>query len=71
MNEGTIASQLAELRKYARTQGYKVEEDLICTDDGVSGSHLARPGLDDLRDKIELGYISHVLVLTPDRLART
>jgi site-specific DNA recombinase len=68
--EKTIESQLAELREYASAQGYRVEPELIFSDNGVSGATLDRPGLDSLRDAALAGAIERVLVLCPDRLAR-
>jgi site-specific DNA recombinase len=68
--EGTIGSQIASLRAYCTDQGYIVEEDLIFIDNGVSGTTLARRGLDALRDKAVAGELDTVLVLCPDRLAR-
>jgi hypothetical protein len=48
----------------------EVDPDLIFADNGVSGTTLARPRLDALRDKAAVGEIEQVLVLSPDRLAR-
>jgi site-specific DNA recombinase len=70
VEDGTIASQLASLHTYVEEHGYTLEADLIFTDDGFSGATLARPGLDALRDHAMMGTIDHMLVLTPDRLAR-
>ncbi|MEE8290799.1 MAG: recombinase family protein, partial [Candidatus Tectomicrobia bacterium] len=68
--EGTIQSQVASLRAYCAEQGYRVEEDLIFTDNGVSGTTLIRRALDRLRDKAVAGEVDKVIVLNPDRLAR-
>jgi site-specific DNA recombinase len=68
--QGTIASQLDALRRYAREQGHEVVEAYVCVDDGYSGTRLDRPGLDRLRDGAEAGAFDAVLVLCPDRLAR-
>jgi len=67
---GTIESQLAAVQKFAAENGLKVDPDLIFADNGVSGSTLARPKLDALRDRAAAGEIDQVLVLAPDRLAR-
>jgi site-specific DNA recombinase len=48
--QGTIDSQLAAVQKFAAENGLKVDPDLIFADNGVSGSTLARPKLDALRD---------------------
>jgi site-specific DNA recombinase len=68
--QGTIDSQLAAVQKFAAETGLKVDPDLIFADNGVSGSTLARPKLDALRDRAAAGEIDQVLVLAPDRLAR-
>ena len=68
--QGTIESQLAAVQKFAAENGLKVDPDLIFADNGVSGSTLARPKLDALRDRAAAGEIDQVLVLAPDRLAR-
>ena len=68
--QGTIASQLAAVQTFATNHGLQVDPDLIFADNGVSGTTLARPRLDALRDKAAAGEIEQVLVLSPDRLAR-
>ncbi len=67
---GTIQSQLAAVQEFAAAQGMKIDLDLIFADDGVSGTTLARPQLDALRDKAAAGEVDQILVLNPDRLAR-
>lgn len=68
--EGTIESQISSLREHCVSQGYQIEEDLVFTDNGVSGTTLVRPGLDALRDKAVAGEVNQILILCPDRLAR-
>jgi site-specific DNA recombinase len=70
VEEGTIASQLASLHTYGEAHGYAIDADLIFIDEGFSGATLARPGLDALRDQAVAGALDHILVLSPDRLAR-
>jgi len=67
---GTVASQLAALRAYAAQHEMEICADYVCVDDGYSGTRLARPGLDRVRDGADLGAFDAVLVLCPDRLAR-
>ncbi|HET8671671.1 MAG TPA: recombinase family protein, partial [Candidatus Saccharimonadales bacterium] len=67
---GTIQSQLAAVREFAASNGMKIDPDLIFADTGVSGTTLARPRLDALRDKAAAGEIDLILILSPDRLAR-
>ncbi len=67
---GTIASQIEALRTYAKENHYEVDEDYVYCDNGYSGSLLARPALDRLRDAAQAGVVDAVLVHSPDRLAR-
>jgi hypothetical protein len=46
------------------------KEEWIFQDDGYSGSVLARPGLERLRDLVAEGFIETLLVYAPDRLSR-
>jgi site-specific DNA recombinase len=66
----TIASQVGAIQAFATAQGVNVDPDLIFADNGVSGTTLMRPKLDLLRDKAVAGEIDHILILSPDRLAR-
>ncbi len=68
--EGTIASQVQELREFASAEGLNVEERHVYLDDGRSGYYLDRPGLDALRDAARDGLVDTVLVHDPDRLSR-
>ena len=68
--EATIRSQLELLLAYAKEQGYLVPTEYQFTDQAISGSKLARPGLDRLRDLATTGILQIVLCLSPDRLAR-
>lgn len=67
---GTIHSQLAAVQEFAAADGMKIDPDLIFADNGVSGTTLARPKLDALRDKAAAGEVDRILILNPDRLAR-
>ena len=66
----TIASQSAALREYAQAHDYWVPTEWVFEDDGYSGAHLTRPGLEALRDLAAEGQIEAVLVYSPDRLSR-
>ena len=66
--EGTIESQLLVLREYAETHGYKIVEEYI--DEGWSGTILARPSLDQLRQDATEKIWEAILIYDPDRLAR-
>jgi site-specific DNA recombinase len=68
--EQTIASQVAALEHAATTRGLTVAAARHYLDEGYSGSYLARPGLDALRDAAADGLLDRVFVYCPDRLAR-
>src|SRR6266436_2622605 len=68
--QNTIASQTAGLREYGQLHQYTIRPEWIFEDDGYSGSVLARPALERLRDLIAEGAIETVLVYGPDRLSR-
>jgi site-specific DNA recombinase len=70
VQQDTIASQLAAVQTFATAQGVRVDPDLIFADNGVSGTALARPKLDALRDKAAAGELDQLLILNPARLAR-
>ena len=67
---GTIASQTDALRERARKRGYVVPPEWVFEDDGYSGAHLDRPGLEAVRDLAAEGRLEAVLVFSPDRLSR-
>jgi site-specific DNA recombinase len=68
--QGTIASQLAALERFARENDYQVAPQHVFQDDGYSGARLDRPALDRLREAVAVGEIEAVIALSPDRLAR-
>src|SRR5262249_50091379 len=68
--EGTVESQIAELRELARERGLLVAEELIFCDEGFSGATLIRPALERLRDRAAEGCLEVLLCHAPDRLAR-
>src|SRR5712691_6811934 len=68
--EGTVASQTALLLEYAKAHELSVPPEWIFEDEGYSGSMLARPGLERLRDLVSEGQVQVVLVYSPDRLSR-
>ena len=67
---GTIESQLAALRERVEQDGCQLAEELVFVDEGYSGSHLVRPGLERLRDVVALNGLDRLYVHSPDRLAR-
>lgn len=64
----TIESQLSELQALAKDENHVVIDKYL--DSGFSGSILARPELDRLRDDVTKGLFEAVLIHSPDRLAR-
>lgn len=66
----TITSQVRALQCFAEQKGYKVPESLLFLDDGVSGSILQRPALDELRDIIRTEPLDKLFIYSPDRLSR-
>ena len=68
--ERTIASQVEALREKAGANGWIVPEEWIFRDDGYTGTVLARPSLERLRDLAAEGQFDTILVYAPDRLSR-
>lgn len=66
----TIESQKALLLAHAKSKGFEIHPEWIFEDNGISGSKLARPALDRLRDFASEGLIEDVFILSPDRLSR-
>ena len=68
--QGTIASQVMVLKERISQDSCHLDPDHEFMDDGVSGSYLARPGLDRLRDLASERAFDALYMLSPDRLAR-
>jgi DNA invertase Pin-like site-specific DNA recombinase len=66
--DGTIQSQLAELRKQVVAAGHELVKEYI--DDGYSGLLLDRPGLDQLRTDAKSGVYDAIHFLDADRITR-
>ncbi len=66
----TIESQLAEVRARIAADGFDLKAVLEFVDDGYSGSTLARPAMERLRDVAAVGSIDRLYVHCPDRFAR-
>lgn len=64
----TIDSQIAELQRFAQDRKWSAVD--VYKDEGWSGSLLARPALDQLRDHARQGRFEAVIVNDVDRLAR-
>ena len=52
------------------SRGVLAADEHVFRDEGRSGATLNRPALDRLRDHVRLGDYDHILVTSPDRLAR-
>ncbi len=68
--QGTITSQVDELRELAAARGLMVGPELVFCDEGISGATLVRPALERLRDGVAAGAFDVLLCHSPDRLAR-
>src|SRR5512144_1358461 len=68
--EDTIDSQLEALAQRIASDALECDLELRFVDAGYSGSILARPGLERLRDQAAAGAIDRLYMLDPDRLSR-
>src|SRR4051812_6074099 len=68
--EDTIDSQLEAGAQRIASDALECAPELRFVDDGYSGSILARPGLERLRDQAAAGAIDRLYMLDPDRLSR-
>src|SRR5512135_1806980 len=68
--EDTIDSQLEAVTQRIASDALICDPELRFVDDGYSGSILARPGLERLRDQAAAGAIDRIYMLDPDRLSR-
>jgi site-specific DNA recombinase len=66
--DGTIQSQLAELRKQVAAAGHQLVKEYI--DDGYSGLLLDRPGLDQMRTDAKSSVYDAIHFLDADRITR-
>src|SRR5258708_31165203 len=66
----TTERQLAEVRARIAADGFDLQAVLEFVDDGYSGSTLARPAMERLRDVAAAGSIDRLYVHCPDRFAR-
>jgi len=68
--EETIDSQIAEIKERIKQDGNVLAENLVFIDDGWSGSILARPALDLLRDAVKRKEIEVIYIYDNGRLSR-
>lgn len=64
----SISNQRRLLQKYAKEKGFSNTRYYV--DDGFSGTSFKRPGFQKLREDIELGYVTTVIVKDMSRLGR-
>src|SRR4051794_22490034 len=68
--EDTISSQIEAVTRRIATDALECDPELRFVDDGYSGTILARPGLERLRDQAAAGAVDRLYLLDPDRLSR-
>jgi site-specific DNA recombinase len=66
--EGTIESQLVELKRQITAAGYVLAEEYI--DDGYTGTLLDRPALNRMRADLKTDRFDRIYFLAADRIAR-
>ena len=64
----SLDQQIGALREWAIREGCRVMEEV--RDEGWSGAYLERPGLDRVRDLVEVGGVSVVVAQDADRITR-
>jgi hypothetical protein len=67
-NEGTIESQVAELKRQVAAAGHVLVKEYI--DDGYTGTEMDRPGLKKLRADLKSDVFDAIYFLDFDRIAR-
>jgi site-specific DNA recombinase len=65
-----LPSQRRELLALAKRKSYRVADEHIYEDKGISGAELSRPALDRLREIVRARAVDVVLVHSADRLSR-
>src|SRR5260370_18923562 len=65
--EGTIESQVAELKRQIAAAGHVLVKEYI--NDGYSGSELDRPALDQMRQDAKIALFDTIYFLCADRIA--
>jgi DNA invertase Pin-like site-specific DNA recombinase len=66
--EGTIESQVAELKRQVAAGGHVLVKEYI--DDGYTGAEMDRPGLEQLRKDVKTDIFDTIYFLCADRIAR-
>jgi site-specific DNA recombinase len=68
---GSVSTWKKLSHRYIHHQGWSLLPEHDYRDEGISGARLDRPALDRLRDAAQRGEFDAVVLLSPDRLART
>jgi hypothetical protein len=66
--EATVESQLSELKRQIASAGQVLVKEYI--DDGISGTLLDRPALNQMRTDLKTGMFDSIYFLAADRIAR-
>src|SRR6266581_3604415 len=66
--EGTVESQVAELKQQIAAAGHELVKEYI--DDGITGTVLDRPALEELRQDTKTNLFDRIYFLAADRIAR-
>ncbi len=66
--EGTIESQIVELKKQITAAGHELVKEYI--DDGITGTTLDRPALEQLRQDAKANLFDRIYFHAADRIAR-
>jgi hypothetical protein len=66
--EATVESQLSELKRQIASAGHVLVKEYI--DDGISGTLLDRPALNQMRADLKIGLFDSIYFLAADRIAR-
>jgi site-specific DNA recombinase len=67
----SITLQLERLRTHVAAQGWELPEENVFVDDGYSGNTLDRPGLKQLRARVEASELDSVWLTDMHRLTRS
>lgn len=66
----TLQVQTESCAKYLDSQGITFDPGMLFVDDGYSGGDLNRPGITNLREKVQKGEVGTVICYRYDRLSR-
>lgn len=70
-NGTTLENQLETCQKFLAYKNWEYREEFVFIDNGYSGGNMNRPGMTDLREKVQAGEVECVVVYKLDRLSRS